>query len=217
MAQSVVHEVGELRERLDAGVARADEHEREVPLLHGRVGREVGKLELLQHVVSEVDGVGDVFEAEGVLAEARHRERAADRAERDDEPLVLHLDRPERRLDGHRPCGLVECYRTAVDELGARTHHPQRHDDVPRLERPGGGFRKDRRVEHEVLRADDRGPAFAEQARDVGAGKAAAEDEGATLRLSSHRRILTRPWPTRSQSSTSGSSAVAAWCCRTSR
>jgi len=58
-------------------------------------------------------------------------------------------------------------------------HHPKRHDDVARLERARGRLGQHRRVEHEVLEADDRRAALAEQSRHVGAGEAAAEDEGA--------------------------------------
>ncbi len=63
-----------------------------------------------------------------------------------------------------------------------RAHLAQRHDDVPRLERAGRRLGQQRRVEHRVLRADDRGAALAEQTGDVGAGEAAAEHERAAAR-----------------------------------
>ena len=44
-----------------------------------------------------------------------------------------------------------------------RAHQPQRHDDVARLERARGRLRQERREEHEVLEADDRRAALAEQ------------------------------------------------------
>ena len=50
---------------------------------------------------------------------------------------------------------------------------------MARLERAGGGLRQHRRVEHEVLGADDGCPTPPEQPGDVGAGEAAAEDEDA--------------------------------------
>ena len=82
VAERVAHEVGELGERLDARVAGADEDEREV------ARRALGvaprrRLELLQHVVAEVDRVGEVLEAEPVLGEAGDRQRPRDRAERE--------------------------------------------------------------------------------------------------------------------------------------
>ena len=76
-AERVADEIVELRERLDAGVARADEHEREMR----RSGREVGGLELGEHVVAKCDRVGEVVEAESVLGEPRNGQRARDRAE----------------------------------------------------------------------------------------------------------------------------------------
>jgi hypothetical protein len=56
---------------------------------------------------------------------------------------------------------------------------PQRHDDVARLERARGGLRQHRRVEHEVLGADDGRPAPPQQPSDVGVSEAAALDEDA--------------------------------------
>ena len=98
-----------------------------------------------------------------------------------DEPLVRDLERSVLRLDRHGAALLVERRCAAQQQLGARAHHPQRHDDVARLERAGGGFGQERREEHEVLRADDRrlDPALAEQPRHPAAGEAAAEDQRA--------------------------------------
>ena len=64
-----------------------------------------------------------------------------------------------------------------------RAHHAQRHDHVTRLERARRGLGQHRRVEHEVLLADDRRAALAEQACDVRAGEAAAEDERPASRV----------------------------------
>ena len=69
-----------------------------------------------------------------------------------------------------------------------RAHLPQRHDDVPRLERAGRRLGQERRVEHEVVGVDDRGAALPEQPRDVRAGEATADDEGAALCLSAFHR-----------------------------
>ena len=68
-----------------------------------------------------------------------------------------------------------------------RAHLPERDDDVPRLERPGGRLGQERRVEHEVVGVDDRRAALAEQARDVRAGEAAADDERPAARLAPRR------------------------------
>src|SRR5262245_39533763 len=59
------------------------------------------------------------------------------------------------------------------------------------LERAGRGLRQERRVEHEVLRADDRRAAITEQSRDVAAGEAAADDERSTSSLPRCRHLPT--------------------------
>ena len=70
-------------------------------------------------------------------------------------------------------------------------HDAERDDDVPRLERPGSGLRKERREEHEVLEADDRRAALTEETRDVRAGEASAEDERPTASVAGfyHRPV----------------------------
>ena len=183
VAQRVADEVGELGERLDARVARSDEDEREVRLgaLAVVLGR--GRLEPAQHVVAEVDRVGEVLEAEPVLGETGDRQRPRERAEREDGPLVVDGERLRTGLDRGDALLRVERREPAEEQLGVRAHHPQRHDDVARLERARGGLGQHRRVEHEVLLADDRRAALAEQAGDVRAGEAAAEDERAASRV----------------------------------
>ena len=103
-AERVTNEVVELGERLDTGIARADEHEREMR----RSGREIGSLELGEHVVAERDRVGEVVEAESVLGEARNGQRARDRAEGEHQPVVAHLEAAGVRLDRDRARTFVE-------------------------------------------------------------------------------------------------------------
>ena len=79
------HEVVQLGERLDAGVAGAYEREREPPLGGVEVG--VREVELVQHVVAQRDRVGEVLELERVLAHG-HGRRARQRAERDHDLVV---------------------------------------------------------------------------------------------------------------------------------
>src|SRR5262245_63464401 len=71
-----------------------------------------------------------------------------------------------------------------------RAHQPQRHDHVARLERAGRSLGKHRRIEHEVLEADDRRAALPEQPGDVRAREAPAEDERPALRVP---RLYHRP------------------------
>jgi hypothetical protein len=107
-------------------------------------------------VVAEVDRIRQVLEAEGVLLEAGNREHPRNRAERDHEPLVPDCELLLLGLDGHALSPGVEGRRVTDDEVAARAHHPQRDDDVPRLEGAGGRLGQQRREEHEVLVVDDR-------------------------------------------------------------
>jgi hypothetical protein len=59
VAQGVLGEVGQLRERFDSGVAGADKDERQPTRSLVLVERGVGRLELVEDVVAEVDRVGE--------------------------------------------------------------------------------------------------------------------------------------------------------------
>ena len=150
---------------------------------HLRIDDRVGSLELAQDVVPKADGVREVLEPEPVLGEARDRERAGDCAEGDDEVLVLELDTSRLGLDRDLPRALVNLRDLAEDEVGMRAHHSQRDDDVARLEGARRGLGQGRRVEHEVLAADDRAARLAEQAAHVAPGEPAPEDERPALRM----------------------------------
>jgi hypothetical protein len=184
VAECVLGQVGQLRERFDPGVAGADEDERQSPrpLLLGERG--VGRLELVEDVVAEVDRVGKRLEGERVLGEARDGQRARHGAERQNEVAPLDRLLPLVRLDGGGARVEIEGGHAAEDQLRVRAHLPQRHDAVARLEHSRRRFRQQRGVEHEVLLAHDRRAAVAELARDVRAGEAAADHEDATARLS---------------------------------
>jgi hypothetical protein len=69
VANRVPDQVGELCKRLDARVAGADEDEAQLALPVGLVRGDVGRLQALQHVVAELDRVGEVLEAERVVGE----------------------------------------------------------------------------------------------------------------------------------------------------
>ena len=75
VAHGVAHEVGQLGQGLDPRVARAHEHEREVALGLGPDGALGGQLELAEHVVAQVDRVGERLEAQAVLGQARDGRR----------------------------------------------------------------------------------------------------------------------------------------------
>ena len=162
VAEGVANEVGELGERFDAGVPGSDEDEREMGANPFRVGLGGCRLELAEDVVAEVNRVREVLEAEGVLREARYRKGARDGSERDDEVVVLELGFAALGDDPNTARVLVDRGRVPEQELGVWAHHPERDDDVARLERPGGRLGQHRRVEHEVLGADDRRARLAE-------------------------------------------------------
>src|SRR3954451_1874701 len=181
VAERVADEVGELRQRLDARIARSHEDEREVAPGNLGIDDRIRRLELAKNVVPERDCVGEVLETQRVFGEARNREGAGDGAERDDEVLVFELDAARLRLDIDLPRAFVDLCDLAEDEVGVRAHHPERNDDVARLEGARSGFRQRRRVEHEVLAADDRAGGGAEQPADVASRDPAAEDERSAL------------------------------------
>ena len=119
-----------------------------------------------------------------MLGQAGNRQRARHGAERQHELAPPDRLRP---VVGHHGGGLrleVEGRHAAEDQVGVRAHLAQRHDAVPRLERPRRCFGQERGVEHEVLLAHDRRPAVAELLGDIGAGKAPADDEHPAARFS---------------------------------
>jgi hypothetical protein len=154
----------------------------------------VGELELTQDMVAEVDGVGEALEAERVLCEPRDGQRACDGSERDDHALISHFRRAELGLPVHRLRAAVVGSCSTEDELGISAHHAERDDDMARLEGSRCGLGQDRRVEHEVLAADDGRALLPEQACDVCTREPASEDERAPecLTLLQSARSLSR-------------------------
>ena len=177
VAERVANQVGELSERLDARVARADEDEAELAATVLLVVCRRGCLQPPEDVVSEVDRVGEGLEPEAVLGETWDRQRARDRAERQHDVSVMDVDALLARVHVDGLAVGVETRRLSEQEFGVRAHEPQRDDDVPRLERSRRGLGEQRCEEHEVLGADDRRAALAEQTRNVGAGEASAHDQ----------------------------------------
>jgi hypothetical protein len=96
----------------------------------------VRRFELAQDAVAQMDRVGEILEADRVLRQARHRERPGHGPRCEHQLLVGDLERIRvRRLDRHDASFLVQADRGAEQELRVRAHLPQRHDDVPRLDR----------------------------------------------------------------------------------
>ena len=88
VAGGVAGHVLQLGERLDAGVAAADEDEGEGRVADRGVAGGGGDVHLLEDVVAQADGLLDGLEADAVLGEAGDGEGAGDRAGRDDEFVV---------------------------------------------------------------------------------------------------------------------------------
>ena len=95
-AERGMRHVVQLRERLDARVAGADEDE---PELGGVLRVDRRALELEEDAVPEGDRIGEVLEAHPVLREPGHGEHTRPRPERDDEPLVSDLERSGEGVD----------------------------------------------------------------------------------------------------------------------
>jgi hypothetical protein len=192
--ERVVCQVVQLSRCLHSGVAGADEDE---PELLGRSGPDRRALELLEDAVAKRDGVGEVLEPEPVLAQPRDRESPRHRAEGDDEARIADLVRAGQDVRVHDLALLVEAGRTPEHELDMRAHLPERHDDVPRLERASAGLGEQKRVEHVVLGRQDGRTASAEEAADVAPREASAEDQRPVSRLASlHASSLPR-WRSR--------------------
>jgi hypothetical protein len=121
----------------------ADEDERQLAAAAGFRRRGGGGLEPPEHVVAQVDPLGEILEVEPVLREPGGREHAQDGAERHDEPAVA--DRMDAVLGLYaRDLVLeVDSCRSSDQEFGVGAHLPERDDGVPALEacrtRPRGG------------------------------------------------------------------------------
>ena len=75
-------------------------------------------------MIAKGDRVGQILEAEGVLGEPRDRERSRNRAERDDEVAIGHVDQRFLGLDVDTPALRIVRDRPAEDEVGVRAHDP---------------------------------------------------------------------------------------------
>jgi hypothetical protein len=122
VAKGVADEVGQLAQRLDPGVAGADEDEGELlqPAAGGRRGR--GGLELAEDVVTEMDRVGERLEGDGVLGQTRNGQRADDRARREDEVLVADPEELVLRAHLHAAAPGVVSGRVPHEQLGVTAH-----------------------------------------------------------------------------------------------
>ena len=118
VAERVADEIRKLGERLDSRVTRSDEDEREVRLCSLAVVFGRGRFEPLQHVVAEIDRVCDVLEAEPMLGEPGDRQRAGERAQREDGLLVVDSEGLGAGPDRRDALLVVESREPSEEQLG---------------------------------------------------------------------------------------------------
>lgn len=138
---------------LGAGVARAHHDEGRAGLLLGRVLGQLGQLDLADHVVVQVDRLGQASETMGILGHPGDRQQLVDAADREHQPVVRQLTPLPLRVGEADPAV------GQVDPVGLADDHPypgqgagQRHRDPAGLDHPGGHLGQQRQVEEVVGR-----------------------------------------------------------------
>lgn len=155
--QRVAGHVLQLRQRLDAREAAADDDEAQQPLAQLRVVRAGGLVEPRQHVVAQVDGLADGLHADADLGQARDGQRARDGAERRDEHVVLVLlDVTVGELDRDGLALVLDAGGAAGDHVAALEDLAQGHHDVAGLDGTGRRLGEERLVGHVRLGVDHR-------------------------------------------------------------
>jgi hypothetical protein len=158
-----VHRVGgevlQLGQRLQARVATADEDVGEEFFALVRILGRVRFLQGLDHVVAQVDRVGEALEPDRVLDQARHRQHPRDRAHRQQQLVVGQLLGfavlgPQR----HRLRLRVVADDRAESQIGPLQDVAQRRHHVPRLQGSCRRLWQEWRVEREVRLVDERQP-----------------------------------------------------------
>ncbi len=137
---------------LRAGVSRADHDERAACGAFGGVVAGGGQIELAQDVIAQVEGIGDVVEAEAVRRDLRDRPDFGDAADGDDEPVVVEPARDVVGVDVvNAPAGGVDAVDGAEDDAHI-AQRSERYRDPARLEVPRGHVGQQGQAEREVGR-----------------------------------------------------------------
>ena len=111
-----------LRGHLGAGVSRADDDEGEPGVSFGWVVRAVGQFDLADHVVAQVQRLGDAAETLRMFGDARDRQEFVHTAGRDQQPVVGQASSsPIRVAVGHSMLVHVHAARRAEHQI-----HPGR-------------------------------------------------------------------------------------------
>ncbi len=184
----LLHEVGRdaahLGEDLDAREAAADHHEGEEALALGAGGQRGRAVEVGEDAVADGDGLLDRLQADGLVRDARDRERARDAARGDDDDVVRELvGLAHGRRDGRGLRRVVDAGDLRRDDVGGAEVAALRDDRVAGLDGSGDHLGQERLVRHVRQRVDhgDLGLAGSEVRLElpcrVETGVAAADDQ----------------------------------------
>ena len=151
MAQALTGEQLALGGYLGPGVPGAHDDERGPRRPLGRVLGQLGKLELPQHVIAQVHGLGDRLEADRVVGDTGDGQQPGHRAAGQHQPIPDQRPRPTLDIDQRaRPRRKIDCRDVPERDLGARQAGPQRHRDAARLQDRRRDLGQQRHVEHVV-------------------------------------------------------------------
>ena len=155
-------ERAQLREYFDASkpAAHDDEGEQAFPLGSGRQGS--CPVEVGQYAVANSDGLFDGLETDGLVGDARNRERTRDRTGSDHDDVVRKLVRlADRRRDRGSLVGVVHVGHLGRDDIGLLEMTAVCHDRVTRIDRPGSDLGQKGLVGHIRQRVNNGDVGFA--------------------------------------------------------
>jgi hypothetical protein len=137
------------------GVPGAHDDERGPRQPLGRVFGQLGQLELAQHVIAQVHGLGDRLEADRVVGDAGYGKQSGHRAAGQHQPVPDQRPRPILDIDHRaRPRGKIDRCDVPEQDLGARQLGPQRHRGSAGLQDRRRDLGQQRHVEHVVRGVD---------------------------------------------------------------
>lgn len=186
-AEEGFDELGEFAHELDADEASADDDGGEEFASAVGVFFDIGLFEEVDDAVSEVDGVAEGFEGEGVFAAGDEFE-VGDAAEGEDEVVVIEfVDEVVGGVPGENAASFeIDAFDVGFDEAGLFEHGADGIDGVAGFEDAGAGLEEEGRHEEVVVAGDEGdfdggvgGEFFLEVVGGVDAAEAAAEDEDA--------------------------------------
>ena len=135
--QRAADQLAHLGDGLDAREAGSHRHEGEELPLHLRVVGHVGRFEAADDVGAQAVRVGQVLHGERVLGQSREAVEVDAGAERDDELVVMEIDRhaPRALHDDHLLLGEVDAHDLGLADLEPVQQLAERHDRVGGMDR----------------------------------------------------------------------------------